>query len=61
MLKELIRARGVKQKWLATKLGVSEVTVSNWCSGKTVPNQNHFEKLSAILDVELIVLKNLNG
>ncbi|WP_439882175.1 helix-turn-helix transcriptional regulator [Pontibacter sp. MBLB2868] len=61
MLKELIKTRGVKQKWLASKLGVSEVTVSNWCSGKTAPNVDHLEKLSAILDVEVNVLKNING
>lgn len=61
MLKELIKSRGVKQKWLAAKLGVSEVTVSNWCSGKTMPNDDHLEKLSAILDVEANVLKNSNG
>jgi transcriptional regulator with XRE-family HTH domain len=61
MLKELINVRGVKQKWLAKKLGVSEVTVSNWCSGKTMPNPDHIEKLSAILEVEVNVLKNING
>ncbi|OKL42082.1 helix-turn-helix domain-containing protein [Pontibacter flavimaris] len=61
MLKALIKARGVKQKWLASKMGVSEVTVSNWCSGKTMPSPDHLEKLSAILEVEISVLKNTNG
>lgn len=61
MLKDLIISKGVKQKWLATKIGVSEVTVSNWCSGKTAPNVQHLEKLSAILEVEINVLKNFNG
>jgi transcriptional regulator with XRE-family HTH domain len=60
MLKELIKARGIKQKWLAAKLGVSEVTVSNWCSGKAVPNPGHLEKLGAILEVEVNVLKNVH-
>jgi transcriptional regulator with XRE-family HTH domain len=61
MLKEIIKTRGIKQKWLATKLGVSEVTVSNWCSGKTIPADENIIKLSAILKVDLLVLKNLNG
>ena len=61
MLKELIKTRGIKQKWLAGKLGVSEVTVSNWCSGKTIPNEDHVVKLSAILDVDVKVLKKING
>jgi transcriptional regulator with XRE-family HTH domain len=61
MLKDLIKSRGIKQKWLASKLGVSEVTVSNWCSGKTLPTNDNFSRLSSILEVEINVLKNLNG
>lgn len=61
MLKELIKSRGVKQKWLAAKLGVSEVTVSNWCSGKTIPNDVHLAKLSAVFEVEFNTLKNVYG
>jgi ribosome-binding protein aMBF1 (putative translation factor) len=61
MLGDLIKTRGIKQKWLAAKIGVSEVTVSNWCSGNTMPNNEHLKKLSTILDVDLNVLRNLNG
>lgn len=61
MLSELIKIRGIKQKWLATKIGVSEVTVSNWCSGKTEPNKEHLKKLSTILEVDLNMLRNING
>ncbi|MBC6992232.1 helix-turn-helix domain-containing protein [Hymenobacter sp. BT491] len=57
MLQTIIKARGIKQKWLASKLGVSEVTVSNWCSGKTAPTSEHLEKLCAILQVEMHLLK----
>lgn len=57
MLKSIIKTRGVKQKWLAAKLGVSEVTVSNWCSGKTTPNEEHLIKLSVLLEVEPTLLK----
>lgn len=60
MLKEIIKVKGVKQKWLAAKLGVSEVTVSNWCSGKTIPTEENYEKLSEILGVEVNRLKSNN-
>ncbi|MFB9862452.1 helix-turn-helix transcriptional regulator [Rufibacter immobilis] len=61
MIKDIIKTRGIKQKWLASKLGVSEVTVSNWCSGKTIPTDDHYQKISAVLEVEITVLKNKNG
>jgi transcriptional regulator with XRE-family HTH domain len=51
LLKELLKAKGIKQKWLANKLGVSEVTVSNWCSGKSMPKKSHIQKLSELLEV----------
>lgn len=53
LLKELFKSKGVKQKWLAAKLGVSEVTVSNWVKEKSNPSTKHLEKLSIILDIPL--------
>lgn len=53
MLKELIQTKGVKQKWLANKLGVSEVTVSNWMKEKSIPSKKHLEQLSHVLSVPL--------
>jgi len=50
-LKSLLETRGLKQKWLAEKIGVSEVTVSNWSSGKSTPNKKNLNKLSDLLDV----------
>lgn len=51
LLKELLKSKGIKQKWLANRLGVSEVTVSNWCSGKSMPKKSHLQKLSEILEI----------
>jgi transcriptional regulator with XRE-family HTH domain len=51
LLKELLRSKGIKQKWLADKMGVSEVTVSNWCSSKSFPKKEHLNKLCQILDI----------
>jgi transcriptional regulator with XRE-family HTH domain len=59
LLKELLKSKGIKQKWLANKMGVSEVTVSNWCSAKSVPNKEHLKKLSEFLDVPIKAIVNL--
>lgn len=58
MLKELIKSKGIKQKWLALKLGVSEVTVSNWVKEKSIPSQKHLAKLSEILNIPVKELTN---
>jgi len=57
-LKELLESKGLKQKWLARKMGVSEVTVSNWASKKHVPKKKHLERLSEILDMPSKALIN---
>ena len=51
MLKEIIKSKGIKQKYLASRIGVSEVTLSNWVKGKSAPSKKHLEKLSEILEV----------
>ena len=53
LLKELLKVKGIKQKWLAQKLGVSEVTVSNWVKEKSFPRKKRLEKLSEILEVPI--------
>lgn len=57
MLKELFQSKGVKQKWLAQKLGVSEVTVSQWAQEKSFPTKKHLEKICEVLNVSI---KDLN-
>ncbi|HOZ14237.1 MAG TPA: helix-turn-helix transcriptional regulator [Tenuifilaceae bacterium] len=59
LLKELLKTKGIKQKWLANKMGVSEITVSNWCSGKSNPNKQHLQKLSVLLEVSTKTIVNL--
>ena len=58
LLKELLKSKGIKQKWLAERIGVSEVTVSNWCSGKSAPKKKHLLRLSDILEVSVKTLAN---
>lgn len=58
LLKELFKSKGIKQKWLAGKLGVSEVTVSNWVKEKSHPSLKNLEKLSEVLGTPLKELIN---
>lgn len=58
LLKEIMKSIGLKQKWLANKLWVSEVTVSNWCSGKRVPAKFNFQKISVLLDMPVKSIVN---
>ena len=58
LLKELLQSRGIKQKWLADKMGVSEVTMSKWCTDKSAPNKVHLQKLSRVLDIPVKSLAN---
>ncbi len=53
LIKNLLRTKGIKQKWLAEKLGVSEVTVSNWVQEKSMPSKKHLGKLSELLSVSI--------
>jgi transcriptional regulator with XRE-family HTH domain len=59
LLKELLKSKGLKQKWLANKIGVSEVTVSNWCAGKSVPTKTHLQKISDLLEVPVKTIINI--
>jgi len=58
MLKDILKVKGVKQKWLAQKLGVSEVTVSNWVKEKSTPSPKNMEKICEILNISTRELIN---
>ena len=51
MLKDIIKYKGLKQRYLADKIGVSVVTMSNWANGKSSPSKENLKKLCDILDV----------
>lgn len=50
-LKTLLDEKGIKQKWLAQKLGVSEVTVSSWCMGRSKPRTKRQIEINTILQI----------
>ncbi len=51
-LKEIITKKGIKQKWLAQQIGVSEVTISNWVKGIYQPTDENIEKIAKVLNIE---------
>lgn len=48
----LLRSRGRDQTWLAEKLGVHHVTVSNWVRGIHVPKGDSLRKIADLLECE---------
>ncbi len=47
-----IKSSGMSQHELATKLGISQPTVSQYLSGKVMPSLETFANLCKILDVD---------
>jgi transcriptional regulator with XRE-family HTH domain len=58
VLKDLIKIKGIKQRYIAEKCGVSEVSVSNWVKGKTSTSDENLTKLCQILDVQFDKIRN---
>lgn len=58
LLKELLKSKGIKQNWLANRMGVSEVTLSNWVKDKSTPSKKHLDKLGELLNVSAAELIN---
>jgi len=58
MFQKLIRSRGVKQKWLAQQVGVSEVTMSHWMKGKHKPSKKNLQKIAEVLNIEYELLND---
>lgn len=57
-LKEILEERGIKQKFIADKLGVSVSAVSLWVKGTSQPSIVNLKKLSEILSVDVSLIIN---
>ncbi|MDR3166023.1 MAG: helix-turn-helix domain-containing protein [Synergistaceae bacterium] len=55
-LKEAISKKGLKNSFIAKKLGVNVNTVWRWSAGVSEPNDEKKEKLAKILDVPISYL-----
>lgn len=60
-IKELCTRRGIDQKQVALKIGVSQPTVSDWFNQKKNPRGERLEKLCSMLDVTEAVLLGYNA
>lgn len=52
-LKGILTNKGLTNKWIASEIGVSEMTVSRWSTNKVQPPMAQFLRLSKLLNVEL--------
>jgi len=52
-LGKILKKRGIKQKYIAEKLGVSETSVSNWVRGNHIPQPKYILKLTLLLNVSI--------
>ena len=50
-LGKILKQKGIKQIWVAEKLGVSGMTVSHWVKGNNVPKAKYILKLAMLLNV----------
>ena len=59
-LKEVLTEEGRTNKWLAEKVGKSQVSVSRWCSNTTQPSLETLWEIASVLDVDVRVLIKSN-
>ena len=50
-IKEVLESKGVSQKSLSDKLGVSVVTVNFWCNQKSQPSLRTLFDIASVLDI----------
>jgi transcriptional regulator with XRE-family HTH domain len=55
-LKEILAEKGIKQSFIAEKLGVSNATVSLWVKNKSHPSISNLKRLALLLDVDTSLL-----
>ena len=59
-IKEVLEDKGIKQKWLAEKLGKSYNMLNGYVQNRRQPNLEVLYKIAQILDVEPEVLLKKN-
>ena len=57
-LKVVLVEKGKTGKWLSEQLGISNCTVSKWCSNTVQPDLNTLDKIAKILGVNAKDLLN---
>ena len=57
-LKVVLAEKEKTNKWLAEKLGKSEVTVSRWCTNDVQPPMETLLEIAKLLDIDIRELIN---
>lgn len=52
-LKVVLAEKNMTNRWLASKIGKSENTISRWCSNKAQPSIFQLNEIARVLDVEV--------
>ena len=52
-LKEILEKKHKTQVWLSEELGVSVVSVNNWCQGKNEPSLKTLANIAQVLGVKI--------
>jgi transcriptional regulator with XRE-family HTH domain len=52
-LKEILEKKNLTQVWLSGELGVSVVSVNNWCQKKNEPSLKTLASIAKILKVKI--------
>lgn len=50
---ELLKKKRIKQNDLASKLGISQASISYWVTGKNNPSLAMIQKIANVMDCEL--------
>ena len=61
-IKSVLQDKGIKQTWLADKLGKSFNMVNEYCNNKRQPSLEDLNRIADILDVDVrdIIVSNKN-
>ena len=61
-IKEILKAQGRSQIWLADHIGKSYVVTTNYCNNKTQPKISVLHKIAQVLEVDIReLLKETKG
>lgn len=55
-LRVVLAEKGLSNHWLAQQLGVTDMSVSRWCTNKNQPSMAQFIKISKILNIDINAL-----
>ncbi len=56
LIKDVLKQKGIKQKWLAEQLGKSYNMVNSYSQNRRQPSIEDLYKIAEILDVEIAAL-----